>query len=258
MQGTPDCEIVTLFPATWTTAERWVVAVFGATVSVRFDDPVIVPLSVIQLTGLDAAHLQVLALLVTPTVVAPPAAARLALVLLTEKEQGLGACVTATTVLAIVSVAVRGSVVVFAAAEYEALDAPVPLTGVTVSHDAELLAVQAQLAAAFTATVPVPAVAASDSVETAATPGQSASPFCDTAIVVPPALIVAERAAAPVFGSTATVRRFPLRTKETQLTLVVGIQSQLDVLFMATEPPAASNDRLAGVNVGMHDVVVTP
>ena len=81
---------------------------------------------------------------------------------------GIGAppaCVTLNTMPAIVRVAVRGAVVVLGLAVKRTSPGPLPvLPEVTVSQDAELIAVQVQLLGAATATAPLPPAAAMDSV----------------------------------------------------------------------------------------------
>jgi hypothetical protein len=86
----------------------------------------------------------------------------------TVNEQAGGAAaawLTVTVWVATVSEALRGDVVVWAAAEYWTVPFPLPLApDVTVSHDAELVAVHAHPLGAVTVMAPLPPAAGTDSV----------------------------------------------------------------------------------------------
>jgi hypothetical protein len=117
--------------------------------------------TVIQLTGLETVH-EHPACVVTVNVPLPPAAARLSEPGLTVNVQG-AACVTVNVCPAIVSVVERDALVVFAAIVKPTLPLPLPLAPlVMVTHEAPLVAFQAQPRPVVTDTLPVPPVAATD------------------------------------------------------------------------------------------------
>ena len=103
--------------------------------------------------------------------------------------QAAAACVTVKVIPATLSVPVRADVAVFAAAEKLTVPFPLPdVPAVTVSHDAPLVAVQAQPVAALTLTDPVDAVAlsAAEVADSVGAHGADRANVFDTPLVVDP------------------------------------------------------------------------
>jgi hypothetical protein len=115
-------------------------------------------------------------------VAAPPAEDTLtAFVGRLNSHGGAAACVTVSVLPAIVSVAERAVVAVFAEYAYAtvALPVPEPLPGLGAIHDWLLVAVHAHVEAdAVSATVPEPAAAGTDAVEDASAYVHGALPAC--------------------------------------------------------------------------------
>jgi hypothetical protein len=159
VHGTPACVTVTAWPPTVTVAERELVEVLAASVSVT--EPFPLPLAgdtVTQLWFDEAVHAQP-ACAVTVTVCVPAPAVTLNEVGAAVKVQGTPACVTVTAWPPTVTVAVRELVEVLAARVTVTEPFPLPLAGDTVTQLWFDDAVQAQPACAVTVTVCVPALA---------------------------------------------------------------------------------------------------
>lgn len=123
--------------------------------------PVVPLVKVIHDAALTAVQLQPLAA-VTPSVPLTPMAAAATLAGETAKEQPLAACVMTKDALPAVSVAVRWVVVVFGATLKFIVALPLTVPVGTVTHPAELVALQMHPVAAVTATLPVPPAAGND------------------------------------------------------------------------------------------------
>jgi hypothetical protein len=113
------------------------------------------PATVIQDAELDTVHAHP-APVVTAIVPVPPEALSVSEAGLTENVQAVPDCVTVNVCPAIVRVAEREAVVVFAATVKPTLPGPLPVAPlVMVTHEAPLVAFQEQPAAAVTDTEPV-------------------------------------------------------------------------------------------------------
>jgi hypothetical protein len=165
VHGAPVCVTPKVWPAIVTEPVRCEVDVLAATVTVALPLPVPLAPDVIesQLVELLAVHVQLLPA-VTATVTASPAAGEVRLVGDIEYVHGAApACVTLNEMPAIVIVAARGDVEVFAVAEKFTAPLPLPFDpDVIVSHDAGLDADHVQPVATSTLTEPFDAAAASD------------------------------------------------------------------------------------------------
>ena len=158
VHGAAACVTVNVCPPAVIVPVRDVVAEFAATlnVTVPFPDPLAPPVIVIHVALLAAVHAQPLPLVTVNEPVPPPATTD-SDTGETEYVHGAAACVTVKIWPAIVSVAVRSTVVVF----WATLNATVPLSVpeaplVTVSHAALLTAVHEHPIPIRSETVPLP------------------------------------------------------------------------------------------------------
>jgi len=156
VQATPSCVTVNVRPAIVSVPVRADVVVFAATEYPTEPEPLPLAPDVIEIheAELEAVQLHDAAVVTATEPVVAPAATDVALGAI-EKVQP-APCVTVNVCPAIVSVADRCAVVVFAATEYETVPLPLPAApAVTVSHEALLVADQVHPVTAVTATVPV-------------------------------------------------------------------------------------------------------
>jgi hypothetical protein len=184
------------------------VEVFRATenVTVPLPVPSVGPVTVIHDGLADALHSQVGADAVTVMSPLTPRAGASTEVGDTLNVHGAAAWFTVTDWPAMVSEALRGEVVVCAAAEYSTVPFPLPLAPeVTVSHESELAAVQPQPAGAVTVMLPVPPSAATDCVVLESVyvhEGVVTAPACVTLKAMPAIVSVADRSAEAALGLT--------------------------------------------------------
>lgn len=219
------------------------------------------PATVIHDAGLATVHVHP-APVVTVIVPVPPVAFRVSEAGLTLNVQAAAACVTVNVFPAIVSVAERDAVVVFAAAVKSAVPPPLPVAPlVIVTHEAALVAFQVQPAPVVTVTAPVPPVAATDwLVEEMA---YEQAPACvrvnaDPAIVsVPTRLVVAVFAEKPNATVPVPEPEAPdVRLIQELLLAAVHAQPAAAVTALLPEPADAITDWLAGEIEGVPHVGV--
>jgi hypothetical protein len=162
--------------------------------------PVAPPVTVIQDALLVAVHAQPEAA-VTPTAAEPAADPSVAPTEESVKVQDAASCVTVKVRPAIVTVPVRGLVLVLTATEYPTLPLPLPeAPEVMVIQDALLVAVHAQPVIPVTATEPVAAAA-----ETVVAPGEMENvqpPACVTVNVCPAMLSEPDRCVVLALAAT--------------------------------------------------------
>jgi len=160
--GAPACVTVTARPAIVAVAVRAVVLVLGAIASVAAPLPVaLAGTTLIQTAPGEVVHVQP-ALVDTFTVEVALGLPTDTLVGATVNVQAPAAWVTLTALPAMVTVPVRGEVLVLAAIVNVALPLPEPLVGAAVIQDAPEEVVHAQPEAVVTDTVTVPPAAATD------------------------------------------------------------------------------------------------
>jgi uncharacterized protein YhhL (DUF1145 family) len=167
VQFAPGWVTVKLRPAIVSVAVRAAVVVFAAAVKVTVPLPVPFDpaVTVTQLAPLVAVHAHPV-VVVTATLPVPPAAANAWFDAEMLNAQPAAACVTVKLRPAIVSVAVRAVVVVFAATLKLTVPFADPLDpAVTVTQLARLVAVHGQPVIVVTATLPVPPAAANACVD---------------------------------------------------------------------------------------------
>jgi hypothetical protein len=151
----------TMTPPTFNTADREIVPVLACTVYVAVPEPVPDPVIVAHDWFEEVVHEQ-FAAVVTVIVPVAPFGAAVTSDGVTENVQVALGSLTVNDCPAIVSVAVRESVPVFAPAEKPTVPEPVPLAPlVRLTHVDPLDAVQLQLEGVVTVTVPVPPAAGS-------------------------------------------------------------------------------------------------
>jgi hypothetical protein len=167
VQLAPDCVTVKVWPEIVNVVLRAAVVVFAAAVKVTVPLPVSLDpaVTVTQLAPLVAVHAQPV-VVVTATLPVPPAAPNACDDGEMLNAQPAAACVTVKLWPAIVSVAVRATVVAFAATLKLTVPLAEPLDpAVTVTQLAPLVAVHAQPVVVVTATLPVPPLAANACVD---------------------------------------------------------------------------------------------
>ena len=167
MQAAAACVTVNDCPPIVAVPVRWIVAVLASIEmpTLPFPDPVEPEVTRIQAALLVATHVQLFAV-VTATVVDSPAAPACIDVGDSVCAQVIAACVTVNGRPAIVSVAVRELVVVFAAALNATDPFPLPdAPDVIVTQAAALLAVHVQFEPEVTFTLPLAPAATTDALD---------------------------------------------------------------------------------------------
>jgi hypothetical protein len=169
------------------------------------------------------------------------------------------ACVTEKTRPPIVSVPVRAAFDVLASIAYWTVPFPEPLPPlVTVSHEAELVAVQEQAPAAVTVTDPDEAAEPEET--ELGTTEMSHVPACVTVTTLPAIVSVPVRGAVPVFAATWNVTpALPVLFGPAPDVTVIhdalldAVQTQATGIVTETipVPPAASNDGAVGETVAV-------
>jgi hypothetical protein len=168
-------------------------------------------------------------------------------------QPATAACVTVTTLPATVKVADRGLVPVYVAAV--AVNEPLPLRpALTVSHEAELLVVQAQPDVVVTLPEADPPLTPR-LMAVGVTEKLHAGAGCVTVTVLPATVNVAEREVGPVLAVAVAVNEpppvRPAVTVSHEGSELLVVQAQADVVLTvpAREPPATAIDMEVGVTV---------
>jgi hypothetical protein len=229
----------------------------AATLSVTVPSPVPeAGLTVIQEAPLDAVQSQP-AVAVTATLDVPAPAATESVVGAAENEHAVPAWVTVMVWPATVAVPVRALALELAATLSVTAPSPLPEAGLTVIHDALLVAVQAQPPGAVTATLEVPASASTDSVVGAAE-NVHARPAWVIVTVCPATVTVPVRALVSGLAATVSVTG-PPPLPDAGLTVIQGaaldaVQPQPEgaVTVTVEAPPPAATENVVGAAENVH------
>jgi hypothetical protein len=213
---------------------------------------------VAHVTGLETVHVHP-AVVVTEIVPVPPEAGRLIEAGLTVNTQG-AACVTVKAFPPIVSVALRDAVVELAATVNPTLPLPLPEAPLEiVTHEAALVADQAQPAVVVSDTVPLPPAAATDWLAGEMVNEQLTAPACVTVKVSPPMVSVPTRPAVPVFAEYPNVTAADPDPDAADVSVIheallaaVHAHPAPAVTVVLPEPAAAVADWLTGEIDGSH------